>query len=236
MRNKFFWGVLIPGVLTLQIGCSGSRVSMLEEQVAQEQSEKAALQTRVDSLRSNLAKMQTDYDKMRMEVALKEQAITQLSQQLSDLRDQTQAQQVKAETPEPKQAATETMASLSGDFKADYENALKLFNQRKYIDAAALFRALVESDPEHKLADNCRYWLGECYYAQRQYGMAVAEFEKVLTYANSGKADDAQLKIGLCYLQAKKYPEARQELNRLMAVYPMSEYVVRARKILDSIP
>ena len=57
-------------------------------------------------------------------------------------------------------------------------------------------------------------------------------FDKVLSFSQSTKADDAQLKIGLCYLRMGKKPQAKESLNLLVNRFPASEYVPRAKKYL----
>ena len=33
--------------------------------------------------------------------------------------------------------------------------------------------------PDHKLAGNAQYWIGECYYSQKRFAEAAEEFAKV---------------------------------------------------------
>jgi TolA-binding protein len=122
------------------------------------------------------------------------------------------------------------------EFKARYDRVMELFQQKKFDEAATAFQTLLESDRENQLAGNCQFWIGECRYGQRRYEAAIAAFEKVFAYPNSFKIDAAQYKIALCFLQMKRYPEARDEFSRLISAYPSSEFVARARTQLDQIP
>ena len=98
-----------------------------------------------------------------------------------------------------------------------------------------IFKELLDEDIRNPLADNCQYWIGECYYGLKDYRKALFEFEKVLTFGQSNKDDDSQLKIGLCYVQLNEFGKAREELNRLLINYPDSEYNNRARRIITEI-
>jgi tol-pal system protein YbgF len=113
-----------------------------------------------------------------------------------------------------------------------YQNALEIFNARNYKQAEESFGNILKQYPQGRYADNCQYWIGECGYALADYAQAIAAFQKVFNYSNSSKADDAQLKIGLCYLKMGQKSMAKSELEKLMDRYPSSEYSARAKKYL----
>ena len=49
--------------------------------------------------------------------------------------------------------------------------------------------------PDHSLADNAMYWLGECHYSSGQYAKAVTVFKKLVkAYPKAEKVPDALLK------------------------------------------
>jgi TolA-binding protein len=55
--------------------------------------------------------------------------------------------------------------------KADklYTAALALFSNRDYQQAAVKFQEFVSLYPDHKLAGNAQYWIGECSYSRRRF-------------------------------------------------------------------
>jgi tol-pal system protein YbgF len=116
-----------------------------------------------------------------------------------------------------------------------YQNALRVFNARNYEKAQQLFSDLVKQFPSGTYTDNSWYWGGECSYAQNDYAKAVAQFSKVFEFKNSSKADDAQLKIGMCYMKMGQSALAKTEFKKLVDRYPASEYVPRAQKYLSEI-
>jgi TolA-binding protein len=140
--------------------------------------------------------------------------------------------------PEPVVSAPDDLPVVSpaADFQRAYEQALALFKEKKYTQSAESFAELLQRDRSHRLSSNCQYWIGECLYAQGQFESALAEFQKVFAYPASLKADVAQFKIALCYMQMNKNDEAREEFNRLIAAFPNSDYVARARTHLDKLP
>ena len=120
----------------------------------------------------------------------------------------------------------------SGDYEAEYARALELFKNRQYRDAIQVFEALLAQDTRHPLADNAQYWIGECYFAIRDYRAAIVAFEKVFTFKQSNKNDYAQYKLGLCYYNLGDKNRARVEFQHLIDNYPKSPLVEKARQYL----
>jgi len=116
-----------------------------------------------------------------------------------------------------------------------YQNALRVFNARNYDKALQLFSDIVKQYPSGAYTDNCWYWSGECCYAQNDFAKAVSLFNRVFDFKNSSKADDAQLKIGMCYMKMGQSALAKTEFKKLVERYPASEYVPRAQKYLSEI-
>lgn len=124
--------------------------------------------------------------------------------------------------------------SLS-EYQNRYDEARAAFESRNYNRAISLFESLLASSANHSLSDNAQYWIGESHYALGQYNAAIIAFEKVFTFSKSNKKDDAQYKLGLCYLRKKENAKAQEEFSRLVTEYPKSEYVSRAQKKIASL-
>ena len=50
-----------------------------------------------------------------------------------------------------------------------YHDAFKLLQDGDYAGAERAFKSFVQRNPQHPLAGNAQYWLGETYYARRDY-------------------------------------------------------------------
>lgn len=125
-------------------------------------------------------------------------------------------------------------ASAAG-FMAAYQNARQLFESYNYDAAIAAFEQLLQQYPSHELADNCQYWIGESYYGLRQYEKAILEFQKVFTYSQNDKHDDAQLMIGLAYVKQGMRDRANREFTTFLNTYAGSEYTAIARRYQQNI-
>ena len=121
------------------------------------------------------------------------------------------------------------------EYKKTYIAALSAYQNGELEAAVTGFAGLVMSDPSNVLADNSQYWLAECYYSQREFKRAIAEFVKVFTYPGTDKDDDAQLKIGLAHQSMGNVNKAREEFQRLVDYFPGSEYYPKAKDALKQL-
>ena len=79
------------------------------------------------------------------------------------------------------------------------------------------------------MASNAQYWIGECYYGQREFKRAIQEFEKVLNfYPSSDKVPAALLKIGYSHLELQDHGTARAVFRQLVRTYPKSREATKA--------
>jgi tol-pal system protein YbgF len=115
-----------------------------------------------------------------------------------------------------------------------YAGALTLYSGRDYQQAAVKFKEFVATYPDHKLAGNAQYWIGECYYSQKRFAEAADEFAKVeKVYPASPKVPAALFKRGLSLAELKNMPEARAALQRVVDSYPQSEEAAKSRERLE---
>lgn len=173
-----------------------------------------------------------EVEQLEHELQQKDQVITELQSSLGEKEKRIQVLQAELEQAKRSSASPKM---ISGNYAQRYAYGRQLYEQRRYSDAIQVFFELLREDDKNKLADNAQYWIGECYYGLGNFSQALVEFEKISLFAQSEKHDDAQLKIALCYLQKREYAQAKSELERLLATYPTSEYVGKARQYLSKL-
>ena len=71
--------------------------------------------------------------------------------------------------------------------------------------------------------------------AEGKFNQAIVEFTKVFSYSKANKNDDAQLKLGICYLKLGDKQKAKEEFERLLSDYPKSEYVQKVEYYLSQL-
>jgi tol-pal system protein YbgF len=115
-----------------------------------------------------------------------------------------------------------------------YAGALSLYSGRDYQQASSKFKEFVTVYPDHKLAGNAQYWIGECHYSQNRFAEAAEEFALVeRAYPASQKVPAALLKKGLSLEKLKRMPEAQAALQRLVEKYGQSEEAAKAKEKLE---
>jgi len=124
-------------------------------------------------------------------------------------------------------AATTAAVGKSDAFNM-YQGALYYYRHEQYDRALVEFDRLLQKAPMSEWSDNAQYWKGECYYGLRKYQQALIEFTKVFAFNNTGKADDAQIKIANCHIKLGERDRALAALRKLLDEYPDSEYVPTA--------
>ncbi|MBN1560746.1 tetratricopeptide repeat protein [candidate division KSB1 bacterium] len=173
--------------------------------------------------------LQEELGRLENEITAKDRELEQLKTQLQQKDSQIQTKMQTIDQMRQYPVAT------GSTFKSRYDEALRLYYNRRYNEAIVAFDQLLASGETNSLSDNCQYWKGECYYGLGNYGQAILEFQKVFSFPNSNKFDDAQLKLGLCYMQMNNYERARIEFDKLLREYPSSEYASRAQSYLGQL-
>ena len=119
------------------------------------------------------------------------------------------------------------------EYQAKYIEALSNYQNAEWNLSLDGFKFLIQMDSNHELADNCQYWIGEVYYALKDFRRSIKEFEKVFSFPGTNKSDDAQFKLGLCYVNIGQIDKAKQEFESLLEFYPNSEYYKRSQEYLN---
>ena len=104
--------------------------------------------------------------------------------------------------------------------KEKYSNAIDLLWRNKYDEALSELKNLKTLNPPD-LMPNIQYWLGEVYYAKKDFNQAILEFgEGLRKFPDSIKGPDNMLKLGLSFSNIKKNKEACDVFLELLSKYP----------------
>jgi tol-pal system protein YbgF len=186
----------------------------------------------IESLTAELRRLRGEFEQVQHEL---ERARAQQRDQYVDLDTRLKA----AETALTAAPATGVPGvpgapGATGSPEADYQAAFNLLKAGKYEEAATALQSFVAAYPQHELASNAQYWLGEAHYVRRNYAEALAAFEGVVqNYPNARKMPDALLKAGYCQLELRRTGPARASLNRLVQQFPDSSAAGEARTRLQ---
>ena len=114
--------------------------------------------------------------------------------------------------------------------EALYHDAFKQLQDGDYVGAEQGFKTFVQRNPQHVLAGNAQYWLGETYYARRDYQNAMVAFaEGYKVYKTSPKGPDNLLKLGVTLAVLNKKSEACAVFARFNQDYPRATDLQKRR-------
>lgn len=104
-----------------------------------------------------------------------------------------------------------------------YQAAYQELMEDNYQLALSDLRVFLERFPRTNLSDNAQYWIGEVYYGQKQYSVAVDEFRKVIDeYPDQDKVPAAYYKLALSFRALRDSATARRYLDLLISRHPDS--------------
>lgn len=175
------------------------------------------LQYQNQQLQQQMEKMRTDYD-------------FRIDQLEKGGRGGARPSGPVAAGPAPSGPAPQAAAgpALNGDQL--YHDAFKLLQDGDYAGAEQGFKTFVQRNPKHVLAGNAQYWLGETYYARRDYQSALAAFaEGYKVYKTSPKGPDNLLKLGITLAALGRKPDACAVFSRFNQDYPRATDLQKRR-------
>lgn len=111
-----------------------------------------------------------------------------------------------------------------------YQAGLDALKTSDYATADQNFNSILKRYPDDKLAGNAQYWLGEVYYAKKDWQRAAIAFAKgIEKYKNGAKGADSLLKLGMSMKELGKKNEACQSFLSVKTEFPKAEATVLNR-------
>jgi tol-pal system protein YbgF len=227
-------------VLILGTGCATAKLEKKSEEM--EQTISSMQRTQVLA-----AERLNEVNRLSHTVFVLQDRVEQMSLEMSEMRgeiaslQEQPAQVAMAETPrravsQPAPAAKPSQASAAaGDAPTVYRKAYEFLMKGDYGQSAPLFLSIIARFPEHELADNAQYWLGEIDYVQQKYRQALEGFRTVLErWPRGNKVPDAMLKMAYCHAELGEQAKARETLERVMKDYPWSDPAKKAKERLQT--
>jgi tol-pal system protein YbgF len=177
------------------------------------------LETRLNALEEGLNKVRTDMDKIRTEFETK----------LHEVAKASKAQAAREPPPAGEPSSQKAMEAL-------YKSALQTYERKEFAAAREQFKAFLTVYPKSELSDNAQFWIGECFYSEKDYEKAIIAYDDVIKkYPKGTKVPAAILKQALCWLELGDKTFARSLLTRVIKDYPSSDQANIAKEKLKVI-
>jgi tol-pal system protein YbgF len=200
----------------------GGDAVYIEDRFNQLQQSLTNLTGQIEQLQNRNAKLQQQMEKMQADY---EYRIEQL--------EKGGAGRPGGAAPRPAaQAAAPAPTPAAGAANADqlYDEAIKKLQEGDYAAAERGFKTFIQRNPQNRLAGNAQYWLGETYYARRDYNNALTAFaEGYKVYKTSPKGPDNLLKLGITMALMGRKPDACAVFARFNQDYPRATDLQKRR-------
>jgi tol-pal system protein YbgF len=136
----------------------------------------------------------------------------------------------------PMEVAIAREESAAAGAEAEYRDALKLIKENRCSQAVPKLRDFIRRNPKSAFADNAQYWIGACYYEQRDYSRSIIELnDLVLKYQKGDKVPAALLMMADAFADSGDKIDARLVLQKLISQYGSSPEAEQARQKLQSL-
>lgn len=246
-------------VTQLEAVLQGAALVELSQGVAAQEADLRTLRGELETLQEALATLRREQGAFAADVDRRLSALEARATSQPAATPATSAVNPAAtttETPAPAGATVAAPLSTEGSFDAAastapatrapvapgiepgvlYGQGFDALKAGRYAEAIETLKTFRLQFPDHPLADNAAYWLGQSYYVSREYALAIEAFAAVGDRsADPGKAPDALLKKGLCEIELRRPEAARASFEAVIARYPDSASATQARAQLDAL-
>ena len=140
-----------------------------------------------------------------------------------------------AQATAPRAPVTAPSEALEGTPEQRYDIAFGFLQSKRFGEAEASFERFVADHPDHELAGNAQYWLGETYYVQGDYERAASAFlEGYKNYRSSSKSPDNLLKLGITLAILNQKADSCAVFAELRDRYPNAQNSIKRRAKRES--
>jgi tol-pal system protein YbgF len=240
---------------------SGTTDSRGREQLAQQQKQSEEIVRRLDALATTVAGLTSRMDEMsaRIEAVSRRAAPPATPPRATTPPPIAGAPPVTPSPPSatpsappatPPSSASRSVTTATLQPQDVYQAAYIDYSKGSYMLAIAGFREFLRRYPEHDLADNAQYWVGEAHFslsrnhanagqadkATQELQLAVQEFRKVIAnYPRGDKTPTALYKEAIALIELKQRDLALARLQYLVDNFPQAEETPLARERLTAL-
>jgi tol-pal system protein YbgF len=165
------------------------------------------LKETLSSLKADQQEKADALQKLVLKLGTIERNLSELEKSLKELKEAKASPPPFPRTEQP---------PLSTDPAELYRLALESFRQEDFQRAQQLFSQFLSQFPNHELAPNAQFWIGECFYKQGDYERAILEYEKLLNrYPKSTKVPCCAFKTGAFFSRFRREKDWRVPFTKV---------------------
>lgn len=189
---------------------------------------------RLSALDYQLRGLTGQIEQLQFRLRQSETRIKKLDAELSEVKAaKASPATMPAPVPTPQRSAPAAAPGgvlPSGAPQSHYDAAQGLLRVGQFAEAEKAFRDFRTTYPDHQLAANAHYWIGETQYARQRYQEAATTFlEAWQADAQGPKAPDNLYKLGMALGALEKTKEACVSFGKLLSDYRGAPSRLRAK-------
>ncbi len=197
----------------------------------------AKLEAKIDEKadKSSLIELSNQIEQVRGEIAGVRGQIEVLANDLANAQKRQQDFYVdldkRIRALEPKKLTVDGQeVTIEQAEQRSFDAAMAMYKAGQYANAATAFNSFTLNYAGSVFASQAHYWLGNSYYAQRDWKGAILALQNLLkNFPESSRVPDAMLNIAACQLELKDKKESRKTLQEVMAKFPGTEAAQAAK-------
>lgn len=158
-----------------------------------------------------------------------------IDRRIQSLQEQVSSGALVSQSSNPEADETTLQQLSDEEILAEYNTATALMQERKFDEAISRLAVFAQKYPDHPLAPNAWFWIGEIYLVQRQAEQAQAAYQRVVRdYAAHDKVPDSLYKLGVIAQQNAQPEEAARLFEQVINDYPDTQSAKLAEARLTS--
>lgn len=225
-----------------------ARLETLSRRVAEQQAALDTLRVDLQTINGRLEDISRENNALRDNMDLIRDDLDLRLSALEDRLMATEEARSSVQQPLPEAGAQDGVANstapLSGEPKGSAQDSSPqaLYEQGRdailrhgeFARGRETLGKFLQQYPDHELAVNALYWIGEAYYGEKKYENAILQFQDVIEkYSDHPKSAAAMLKQALAFDALGDRDNALVILRRVGERYPLSEEARKAEEFLD---
>ncbi len=208
-----------------------------------------AKQEEIDLLQKELIEVKRELAELKQNQTQMKEDIAQISQRVDNVsktasQNALELQKLKSfgkveEETLPKEGEEQVKIPEKPDRL--YKYALDAYFKGKMEEAKEGFKKFIDKYKDSELYDNALFWLGQIYYAEGRYSVALETFDRIINGCKTGeildcnKLSGAMLKKAQCHLKLGEKSKALKILKTIIDNFPDTEEAEISRKKLEEL-
>jgi len=184
--------------------------------------------------KDNIVELKAKIDDLNNRISVMNEQIESLKARVKDENGKSAEERIISayKKEKPQENITKEDEPKDNSIYSEYSDAFALFKNKEYSKAMIAFSSFIDKYPDTILTDHAYFWLGESYYQQREYTLAISEYLKVIKkFSNGSKTPEAMLRVAMSYTQLGEKKDSDAYLNGLASKYPNSKAAAMAIRV-----